>query len=323
MRLQVIPRILLITIFISSRFLASAQERNDVIRAYNEGAKTIQTDVPAAIKAFEEAIAIAEKVGEPANDLKEKAKNILPGLYVRVALNSLNDKKPAGETAAAARNALKVAELYGNKTARGNAIKILVQAYNAMTIDYFNKKDYENALKTTDSLLALDPDYLTAINNRALIYRAQGNSVAFEQAIDMLIEKSRAANDTARVKQASVMALEYFRAAGSQAIQANRLDEALASLNKSSKYGEDKDLFYYFADAYNRKKDFDKGEEYARKGLALETGTPEAKAKFFFQLGEAQFGKGKTAEACESYKNAMYGAFAAASKAQRTNLKCQ
>ncbi|NMC41335.1 MAG: hypothetical protein GYA43_09230, partial [Bacteroidales bacterium] len=204
MRLQVIPRILLITIFISSRFLASAQERNDVIRAYNEGAKTIQTDVPAAIKAFEEAIAIAEKVGEPANDLKEKVKNILPGLYVRVALNSLNDKKPAVETAAAARNALKVAELYGNKTARGNAVKILVQAYNAMTIDYFNNKDYENALKTTDSLLALDPDYLTAINNRALIYRAQGNSVAFEQAIDMLIEKSRAANDTARVKQASV-----------------------------------------------------------------------------------------------------------------------
>jgi len=323
MRITVYLRTLLISFFVSFSFLISAQERNDVIRAYNEGAKTIQTDVPAAIKAFEEAIAIAEKVGEPANDLKEKVKNILPGLYVRVALSSLNDKKPAAETAAAARNALKVAEKYENKTAQGNAIKILVQAYNAMTIDYFNKKDYENALKTTDSLLALDPGYLTAINNRALIYRAQGNSDAFEQAVDMLINKSRAANDTARARQASVMALEYFRAAGSQAIQANRLDEALASLNKSSKYGEDKDLFYYFADAYNRKKDFDKGEEYARKGLALETGSPEAKAKFFFQLAEAQFGKGKTAEACESYKNAMYGAFAAAAKAQRTNLKCQ
>jgi len=323
MRIKVFSGILLIPFFINFSSLVSAQERNDVIRAYNEGVKNIQTDVPAAIKAFEEAIAIAEKVGEPANDLKEKAKNILPGLYVRVALNSLNDKKPAVETAEAARNAVKVAEKYENKTARGNAVKILVQAYNAMTIDYFNKKDYENALKTTDSILALDPDYLTAINNRALIYRAQGNSDSFEQAIDMLINKSRAANDSARVKQASVMALEYFRAAGSQAIQANRLDEALASLNKSSKYGEDKDLFYYLADAYNRKKDFDKGEEYAGKGLALETGSSEAKAKFYFQLAEAQYGKGKTTEACESYKNAMYGAFPAAAKAQRTNLKCQ
>jgi len=316
-------RILSTIVFLVSGFILSAQERNDVIKAYNEGAKAIQTDIPAAIRAFEEAIALAEKVGEPANDLREKAINVLPGLYVRLALNSLNDKKPAVETASAAKQALTAAEKYGNKTAKENAVKILVQAYNSITIDLFNKKDYENALKTTDSLLALNPDYLTAINNKALIYRAQGNSEAFEQMADLLIIKSKSANDSSRVRQTSAMALEYLRAAGSQAIQANKLDEALALLNKAAKYGEDKDLFYFFADAYNRKKDFDKGEEFALKGLALETGSPEAKAKYYFQLAEAQFGKGKTSEACESYKNSMYGAFAAASKAQRTNLKCQ
>ncbi len=63
-------------------------------------------------------------------------------------------------------------------------------------------------------------------------------------------------------------------------------------LTKASKYGDDKDLFYYFADVYNKQKNFDKGTEYAQKGLALETGGPDAKAKFYFQLALAQAGKG-------------------------------
>ena len=113
------------------------------------------------------------------------------------------------------------------------------------------------------------------------------------------------------------MALEYFRAAGSQANQADKLDEALVSLNKAAKYGDDKDLFYYFADVYNKQKNFDNGTEYAQKGLALETGAAEAKAKFYFQLALAQAGKGQTADACASFKNAMYGAFADPSKAAK------
>ena len=57
--------------------------------------------------------------------------------------------------------------------------------------------------------------------------------------------------------------------------------------------------------------------------MDLETGDAEAKAKFYFQLALAQKGKGQTAEACASFKSAMFGAFAEASKAERTNLKCQ
>jgi tetratricopeptide (TPR) repeat protein len=119
------------------------------------------------------------------------------------------------------------------------------------------------------------------------------------------------------------MALEYFRAAGSKASQANNLPDALSLLNRAAKYGNDKDLFYYFSDVYNKQKNFDKGLESGQKGLALETGTPEAKAKFYFQIATAFFGKGQTAEACAAYKNAMFGAFAEASKVQIGNLKCK
>jgi len=192
-----------------------------------------------------------------------------------------------------------------------------------MATDFFTRKDFENALLAFDSLLLINPGYLNAIYNKALIYRSQNNADAFEETIDLFLGKLESGKDDERAKQASAIALEYFRAAGSQANKGDKLDEALILLNKAAKYGTDKDLFYYFADVYNKQKNFDGGAEYAQKGLDLETGDAEAKAKFYYQLAVAQVGKGQTANACASFKNAMYGAFAEASKAQRTNLKCE
>jgi tetratricopeptide (TPR) repeat protein len=300
-----------------------AQDRNEVIRAYNEGAKVAQTDPKAAIVSFENVITLADKVGESAADLRQKAEKVLPGLYLKVAVNAMNEKKPAADVVLASRKAAASADKYGSAANKENAQKLLVQAYNNLAVDYFNKKEYDNALKTCDSLLLISPDNSTAISNKALIYLAQGNSDAFEKTTDQFIEKMKNEKDTVKASQASVKALEYFRASGSKAAQANKLDEALVQLNKAAKYGDDKDLFYYFADVYNKQKNFDKGLEYAQKGLALEAGNNEAKAKFHYQTAVAQAGKGQTAEACASFKNAMFGPFAEASKAQRTNLKCQ
>jgi tetratricopeptide (TPR) repeat protein len=313
--------ILLVSAFIGTSLYA--QDRNEVIKFYNEGAKAAQTDPKAAIAAFENVVTLADKVGETAADLKQKAVQVLPGLYVKLASAAITEKKPAPEIIKAARTAATVAEKYGNATGKGNAEKLLVQGYYTMGTEFFTKKDYDNALKAFDSLLVINPGYAAAIYNKALIYRSQNNAVTFEETINSYLGKLDTIKDADKVKQASTLALEYFRAAGSQANQANKPEEALALLNKSAKYGDDKDLFYYFADVYNKKKNFDSGAEYAQKGLALETGAAEAKAKFYFQLGLAQAGKGQTADACASFKNAMYGPFAEPSKAQRTNLKCQ
>jgi len=309
--------------FVISLTNLNAQVRNDVINVYNEGAKSIQTDIQAAIKSFENVVTLSDQVGESANDLKQKAIQVLPGLYVKAAGNTLNEKKPAPEIIKAAKRAAAAAEKYGSTTNKENAGKILVQGYYTLGADLFTRKDYENALLAFDSLLLINPGYITALYNKALIYRSQNNAAAFEETIDLFLGKLESGKDEEKAKQASVLALEYFRAAGSQANQANNPDEALALLNKAAKYGNDKDLFYYFADVYNKQKNFDSGAEYAQKGLDLETGSAEAKAKFYYQLAVAQAGKGQTAEACTSFKNAMYGTFAKASKAQRTNLKCE
>lgn len=301
---------------------ASAQTRNEVVEAYNQGAKLAQSDVPGSIAAFEKVITLSDQVGETAADLKQKAVQILPGLYMKQASDKINQKKAGPEVVKAAKDAANAAEKYGTDAQKDNAQKLLVSSYNQLATAYFSQKDYDNAIATFDSILALNPDYLTAVYNKALIYRAQSNFEKYEETIDTYLGKL-GPNDAERRKQASQTALEFFRAAGSQANQKDNLDEALNLLTKAEKYGQDKDLNYYFADVYNKQKNYDKGIEYAQKGLELETGDAEARAKYYYQLAVAQAAKGQTAEACESFRNAMYGPFAEASKAQRTNLKCE
>jgi hypothetical protein len=313
----------LIVFVVFSTIAVKAQGRNDVIEAYNEGAKAVQTNPQAAIKAFENVVTLSKQVGDSAADLSQKAIKVLPSLYYNVAADAYSGKKPTPEIIRAAKNAVAAAEKYDNTSVKQNADNILEKAYNKMAGEYFSKDDYNNTLAAFDSVLMINPDYSSALYNKALIYMKQGNSEDFEKTIDMYIEKMKAANDEAKVKQASTLALGYFRATGSKSDQADKLDEALIFLNKAAKYGEDKDLFYYFAEVYNKQKDFDKGLDYGQKGLALETGDAQAKAKFYFQIALAQEGKGQTAEACESFKNASFGVFAAPAKAKRANMKCK
>lgn len=301
----------------------NAQTRNDVIAAYNQGAKAAKSDPAMAIMAFEQAVLLADNVGEEAADLKERVIKVLPGLYVKVALAAYNDNKSATEVISASKKAIAVAGEYGSESNKATAEKILLQGYNKMGTDFFSQNDYENALLAFDSLLLINPGYANALYNKSLIYLRQNDSDAFEETIDMFLGNLEAGKDDERIQQASTLALEYFRASGSRANQQDSLDKALVLLDKAAKYGDDKDLFYYYADVYNKQENFDQGEEYAQKGLDMETGDAEAKAKFYYQLAVAQAGKGNTSAACESFKNALYGPFAEPSKAQRTNLKCQ
>jgi hypothetical protein len=301
----------------------SAQDRNAVITHYNEGAKAMQTDVPAAIAAFENVIVVAGQVGETADDLKQKAIQVLPGLYYKLAATAYNEKKPSSEIIQAARTAYAMADKYGSAAHKENSNKILVNGYYRMASDFFTANDYDNALLAFDSVLTLNPDHIASIYNKALIYKNQDSAAAFEENIDLFLGKLVPEKDNDKAVTAKGVALEYFRAAGSKANAANNLDEALGLLNRAAKYGDDKTLFYFFADVYNKQNNFTSGAEYAQKGLDLETGDAEAKAMFYYQLAVAQVGKGETSAACASFKNALYGPFAEAAKAQRTNLKCE
>jgi tetratricopeptide (TPR) repeat protein len=192
----------------------------------------------------------------------------------------------------------------------------MLQAYLNMASGFFNENDYDNALSSFDSALMVNPGYVAAIYNKALVYLRQNNADEFEKSIDLYLEKLGSGPEDEKAKQASKTALEYFRAAGSKASQEENLDEALALLTKAEKYGEDKDLFYFFADVYNKQKKFDQAMEYAQKGLRWDV--MRRKAHYYIR-GPHTKGKGQTSEAVLPLR-LLFPCFCEASKAERITL---
>jgi tetratricopeptide (TPR) repeat protein len=300
-----------------------AQVKNDAIKVFNEGVELMKANDPRAIESFESCIKVCEQVGDSANDIKAKAVKVLPDLYYQKAFDLLTVDKKINESLNASKKALEVANKYEDTKTKENSQKLMIQAYSTMATTYVNSKENAKAIQAYDSVLMINPEHMPSIYNKALIYKAQDNAPKFEETIDLYLEKLKPAGDTVKIEQTRKIARDYFRIAGSKANQGNKLADALTLLNKASKYDTDKNVYYQFANIYNKQKKFALAAENAQKGLALETGKPEDKAKFYFELAEAQNNLGKKTDACTSYQNAMYGPFVEAAKAQRTNLKCQ
>lgn len=301
-----------------------AQEKNDAITLFNQGVEQMKTNDPKAVETFEKCVVLCEQIGDSAADIKSKAIGVIPDLYYKKAYNLLTVEKNVPMAIAASKTTLKIAEKYNDPNVKESTQRLLIQGYTNLASGYVSSKDNQKAIQAFDSVLMINPDHTASLYNKALMYRSMDDAPKFTETIDLYIAKLKATGDTTKLPQANKVARDYFRIAGGKANQANKLSEALNSLNTALKYGTDNNVFYQLASVYNKQGKFELAAENAQKGLALEpTDTPDAKAKYYYEWGSALNKLGKTAEACETLNNALYGPFLQAAKAQRTNLKCQ
>ena len=296
-----------------------AQTKKEAVDAYNQGVMTMNTNTDSAIIYFERSVEISGKVGDEASDIYIPATKVLPRLYYKKVISLAKEKK-IPEAIAASKEAIKAADKYKNDSIKIETLKIESQIYFSMGNSYFTKNDNENALKAYDSALLINPNYTKALFNKAQVYRKMDKSDKYKESIDDLIVK--AGSDTVQIAAYKKNAHDYYRVTGTKANTANKLADAIENLNNAQKYGIDKDVYYQFANIYNKQKKWDEALTNAQKGLELETGTNEAKAKYHYEIAVAQAGKGDKDAACSSFKNALYGIFATPSKAQMQNMKC-
>jgi tetratricopeptide (TPR) repeat protein len=323
MNLVAIKRVTgLLLIFAGLQVSLFAQDKNDAIKAFNESVDLMKTDPVSAIESFENCIKVCEQVGDSANDIKSKAVKVLPDLYYQKASDLLLVDKNVNESISASKKALEVARKYEDTLVVENVNKIMIQAYSAMG-STLAATEADKAILAYDSALAINPHHQASLYNKALLYRKSNNAEKFGETIDQYIGELKPGEEQPKIDQANKIALDFYRSAAGKANQANKLADALGLLNTSLKYGTDKTVYYYFANIYNKQKKYSDAAINAQQGLDLETGDAAAKAKFYFELGIAQKGKGDTAAACETFKNALYGQFEAGAKAERTNLKCK
>jgi tetratricopeptide (TPR) repeat protein len=298
-----------------------AQDKTEAITLFNQGVEQMKANDPNAVNTFEKVVAICDQIGDSAQDVKSKAVTVIPDLYYKKAYNLLMTDKKVNESLLASKATLAVADKYQDPNVKENTQKLMIQAYTSMAANYGQTKEYDKAVLACDSILAINPEHTPTLYNKALMLRGLDKGPEFEKTIDLYLSKIQ--GDAAKVEQANKVARDYFRVAGGKANKDNKLNDAVTLLTKASKYGEDNNLYYQFASVYNKQKKFELAAVNAQKGLDMDAAaTPDAKAKYYYELGTAQAGLGKTSEACQSLTNAMYGPFLNAAKGQRTNLKC-
>jgi tetratricopeptide (TPR) repeat protein len=297
-----------------------AQTKSEAIDAYNQGVGLMATDVQGAINLFEKSILISGQVGDSAIDIRDKAIAVVPGLYYKLTYDNYTAKKYP-EAIAAGKASLATMDKYKDDKNKVNVQNIIAQSYLIQGANYYKAGENEKAISSFDSSLMINPDNAKVLLSKSAVYAKMDDADNFSKTIDQTIEKG--GSDATLVAQAKKQGMVYFKNLGSKSNAGKKYDAALNYLNQSLKYGEDKDVYYQLADAYNNKKNFDAALENAQKGLNLETGTtPDAKAKYYYQVAVANVGQGKKDEACANFKSASYGQFAVPSKAQMTNLKC-
>jgi len=307
--------------FMLAAVAIQAQTKYEAAATYKNAAELFSTNYIAAIDSFEKCIKICEIVGAEADEVKSGAVKVLPGLYQKKMISLTNDKK-FPEALLASKKTMEVAEKYQDAAVAENVKTAQVNLYTGLGFNLQKAGDNASAVLNFDSALVINPNFTKAIFGKALSYMRTGESPKVIENIDLAMVK--AGSDSVTFKQYQKTARDYFKGAGLKSKQAKKATEALDNFNTSLKYGEDKDVYYNIANINNSQKKYDIAILNAQKGLALETGADDAKAKYLYELAAAQAGKGMVSEACGNYKSAMINKqFEAACKAQLTNLKCK
>ena len=90
---------------------AFAQDLAAVTEVYNAGAEAVSTDKAAALKSFEEALKLAEALGDEGQEIVANCKNIIPNIRMSLAKDLVKESK-FDEAVAALQEVEKVAEAY-------------------------------------------------------------------------------------------------------------------------------------------------------------------------------------------------------------------
>jgi tetratricopeptide (TPR) repeat protein len=318
-------RIILVTLIFGISMNLYSQTKDDAGNAYNEGVQYVKDDnFKKAIEAFEKAIQICDQVGPDADDLKGMASQQLPAQYYKSAAALYQDKK-IDEAIKRSEKTIEVSKKYKNSEIESKTKRMLTILYYQKGKDYYKEKDYDNAIVYLDKAISIDPEYAQAYFYKGSVYNKKDDPVKMKESYDMAIKKAEANQDSKTASGAKKAGRKYLTNFAVKAIQKEKYDEALNYLNQAGEYGDGKaSTYYYYALVYNKKKNWDEAIESAKKGLELEKGDSDAKAKHYFELGTAYQGKGDSDSACKAFKDAAYGDYKAQADYQiKQVLKCQ
>lgn len=326
--------VLLISFFLTG--VASevvAQDRGDAVQTYNKAREMVQQEeFEQAINLYNQAINIAEELGEEGQDIVDRAEKRLPEVYYQIALQSYRefqkDQTVANldATIEGFKQARDAGEEYGNAKIAEKADGLITQFLYSKSVLLFKQQNFEAALATLDEVIERNANYAKAYYQKGIVVKNM-DAKNLEDAIalfDKAIEVGQKTNDSQLVSRAQEAAHEELVYRGSQATENKNFSRSVELLDRALEYSNSADAHYRLAEAYNKTQDWQQAINHSQEALGLESGGRTEKAKIYFELATAYQGLGQKEEACSAYGNAAYGSFKSPAEHQMEyELNCE
>lgn len=302
---------------------ATAQTLEEATNTYNQGVALATTDLPGAIAALQQAADMAEKLGDEGTEILNLTRQQLPALQYNYA-SSLYKEKKVDEAIENFELAYEYADRSGDAGIKSKTADLIPKLYRVKGKNEYDNGEYDAALQSYAKALKYDPTYAIAYLSEALVYNKQNNTELMKVAMDSAIATGIRTNDEKTVEQAVKFMSNHLTIEANNAFKKNDYNTAISYLDEAVAYApENPELYYLYALSYNKLSKWDEAISSAEKGLSVEEKTAAKQARFYFEMGNAQAGKGATDEACASFKKAAVGPLAESANYQiKTVLKC-
>ena len=281
--------------------LAAAQDLETATNIYNSGAEALQLgNKESALQKFQEALKVAQALGEEGQDIVTNSKNAIPGIILSIGKDLYNNKDFAGASAKFA-EAEKLAAEYGVAEIAEEAKGLKTQA---ATMEDFEAgeaareaKNYAAAAQAYKKVLAVD-----STNAVAALYLGQslGSTGDVKGAVEAYELAGRHGQESVAQQQISTL---YLKQAAAK-LKAQKYQDAIEYAEKANSVKEDDQTYLVAGQAASKLGKNNDAIKYYERFLELAPKSKNAPA-IAFTVGALYHQAGNKAKAVEFYKKVL------------------
>ena len=284
--------------------IASAQDYNAAVEAFNMGAQTLESNKVEALSQFKNALAQFEACEEAeAAEMVAKCKEIIPQTILSIAKEQINEAQ-YDEAVETLKEAASVAEGYGIENIAAEAKDLIPNAWSRKGAALLKAKDYAAAAAAFKSVVDLTPED----GQSQLLY---GQALMQAGDNDGATAALEAAAANGKEDQAKKLLSNLFLKEGMALVKANKSAEAITALEKANSFGENANAYKLIASANTKLGKSKAAIEAYKKYLEVDPNAKDA-ADVMFTIAATAQKAGDKATAIEYYKklsgNAKYAA---------------
>ena len=293
--------------------IASAQDFNAAVEAFNMGAQTLETNKAEALNQFKSALTQFEACAEEeAAEMVAKCKEIIPQTIISIAKEQINEAA-YDEALETLKEATATAEGYGLEDIALEAKNLVPTAWSRKGAALLKAKDFAGAAAAFKAVTTLNPED----GQNQLLY-GQALMQAGDNAGAIAALEAAAANGKA--EQANKLLSNAYLKEGMALVKANKSAEAIEALEKANSYVESANAYKLIASANTKLGKSKAAIEAYKKYLEVDPAAKDAADVMFTIAATAQKANDK-ATAIEYYKKLSGTKYAEQAKAQLAALQ--